>query len=340
MARSRRPSRSGARWFSQVHLFTPIRTSPLRSSQLAILLPVLGAGLFIIISVYEEERKHIERNILALSNLNLATSSFTGSEIAKMLGQALDRVLNVVRLPSGALCLYHGDGGPNSVVASGLSDTFSAQMQKNGLDKYAVDLAARLGGLIRLLNLSNDSEYEALEKEEPFREWRRLLLEQRFETVIGISLQAKERAFGLLLLGTAENRVFSAAELKLLLGLGHQIGMAVENSYLIQQTSRRSEELHILNEIGRALSSTLDLDSLLERINSEVGRLMEFDSFFIAFHEPKTDEIRYEIEIVDGKRIAKRSRPTGGHLVEYVIRTQQPLLIRERYFGRSAEAWV
>ena len=64
--------------------------------------------------------------------------------------------------------------------------------------------------------------------------------------------------FGVLVLGTPDNRSFTPAELRLLLALGHQIGMAVENSYLVQQTSRRSEELHILNEIGRALNSTLD----------------------------------------------------------------------------------
>jgi len=53
-------------------------------------------------------------------------------------------------------------------------------------------------------------------------------------------------------LGTPDSRRFTAAELRLLLALGHQIGMAVENSYLVQQSSRRTQELNILNEIGRA----------------------------------------------------------------------------------------
>ena len=98
----------------------------------------------------------------------------------------------------------------------------------------------------------------ALEKDESIRRFRQLALAQRLRTVVGISLQAKEQAFGVLLLGTPDNRRFTPAELRLLLALGHQIGMAVENSYLVQQTARRSEELHVLNEIGRALSSTLD----------------------------------------------------------------------------------
>jgi len=296
-----------------------------------VFLPVVCAGLLVIKSIYEDDRKHIERNILALSNLSLAASSFTGPEIDAMLRQALERILSVARLQSGAICLYYGEGGPNSVVLTGLSSPFGKQMQQDGLGKYAVELASRLGGLIRLSDLSVDSEYEALEKEEPFRRFRCLLLEHRLQTVVGISLQAKQRPFGLLLLGTSETRDFNPPDLKLLLGLGHQVGMAVENSYLLQQTSRRTEELHILNEIGRALSSTLDLDSLLERIYFEVGRLMDVRSFFIAFHEPKTEEIRYEIEIAGGARIPKRSRPSGNHLAEYVIRTRQPLLIRHGY---------
>ena len=117
----------------------------------------------------------------------------------------------------------------------------------------------------------------------------------------------------------------------MLLALGQQIGMAVENSYLIQQTARRSEELHILNDIGRALSSTLDLDTLLGRIYSEMRRVLDASSFFIAFHHSKAREVRFEIEVTDGERLPKRSRQSGNHLVEYVVRTAQPLLVREQF---------
>jgi diguanylate cyclase (GGDEF)-like protein/putative nucleotidyltransferase with HDIG domain len=100
---------------------------------------------------------------------------------------------------------------------------------------------------------------------------------------------------------------------------------------MARQTPRRSDELHILNEIGRALSSTLELDLLLERIYAEMRRLVDVSSFVIASHDTKTDQIRFEIEVTDGERLPRRSRPAGNHLVEYVLRTRQPLLIRERF---------
>ena len=307
--------------------------SPLpQDARMLAMIPRLLASVTMVTALYEEEKRRVERNMLALSNLNLATSSFVGGEIQKMLAQALDRVLSVVRIPAGALFLHHGDTqGPTSVVAAGLSDAFCSAAQEEGFDDHLVSLVARLGGLAAFKNLDNDSEWAALEKEVAFRRFRELAVGQGLRTVVAISLQAKEHAFGVLLLGTADNRRFTPAELRLLLALGHQIGMAVENSYLIQQTSRRSEELHILNEIGRALSSTLDRDALFEKLYVEMRRLFDVSNFYIAFYDSVREEIQFELEVNDGIRLPKRSRPVGNHLTEYLVRTSQPLLIRENF---------
>lgn len=297
-----------------------------------LLVPQLFCGVLMVMAVYEEERHRVERNMLALSNLNLATSSFIGGEIQKMLAQALDRVLNVVRIPCGALCLRYSDGeGPISVVTTGLRDEFSAKVLEEKLEDSIVRLVARLGGLVVLRDLGKTTLWEALEKEPSFKRIRELLLEQDLRTVVGISLQAKERVLGVLLLGTPDSRQFTAAELRLLLALGYQIGMAVENSYLIQQTSRRSEELHILNEIGQALSSTLDNDTLFETIYSEMRRLFDVGSFYIALYDRAKQQIRYEVEVADTARQPKRTRAAGKRLTEYMIRERQPLLIRENF---------
>jgi diguanylate cyclase (GGDEF)-like protein/putative nucleotidyltransferase with HDIG domain len=300
------------------------------------LLPEMFTCVLMVMTVYEDERRRVERDMLALSNLNLATSSFVGAEIQKMLAQALDRVLSVARIPAGALCMRYGESdGPTSVMVTGLEDKFCRALQDDDLDSYVVNLVARLGGLVVLRDLPRDANWEALEKEPSFGRLRRVLLDQRLRTVVGISLQTKQRVFGVLLLGTNDTRTFTAAERRLLLALGHQIGMAVENSYLIQQSSRRSEELHILNEIGCALSSTLDLDALLERIYTEMRRVVEANSFFIAFFEPGSPEVRFEIEVTECERQPKRTRPAGNRMVEYVVNSGQPLLIRDHFVEES-----
>src|ERR1700758_2964260 len=292
-------------------------------------LPVAFVCMLLVMAIYEEEKRRVERNMLALSNLNLATSSFVGGEIQRMLAQALDRVLGVVRLPSGALFLHHGDtSGPTSVVSAGIPDAFCNASQEEGLDDYLVGLVSRLGGLLGFRDLRDDN-LTSLENDEPLRRFRELALKHGLRSVVVISLQAKEQAFGLLLLGTPDNRRFTPAELRLLLALGHQIGMAVENSYLVQQTSRRSEELHVLNEIGRALSSTLNKEDLLRKIWEELRRLFDVENLYIASPDPVRDVINFDLEMIGGVRMPLR--PAGNHVTEYVIRPRQPVLIRENY---------
>jgi diguanylate cyclase (GGDEF)-like protein/putative nucleotidyltransferase with HDIG domain len=302
--------------------------------------PCAFVAMLMVMAIYEEEKRRIERNMLALSNLNLATSSFVGGEIQRMLSQALDRVLGVVRLPAGALFLHHGDPqGPTSVVAVGLSDDFCRAAQDEGLDDYLVSLVSRLGGLLGFRDLRDDS-LSALEKEQSIRRFRDLALTQGLRSVVAISLQAKEQAFGVLLLGTPDSRRFTPAELRLLLALGHQIGMAVENSYLIQQTSRRSEELHVLNEIGRALSSTLNKEDLMRKVWEELRRLFDVENFYIAELDPLRDEIHFDLEMIDGARMPKRTRPAGNFITEYIIRTRQPVLIRDNYVAEAKKLGV
>jgi diguanylate cyclase (GGDEF)-like protein/putative nucleotidyltransferase with HDIG domain len=302
--------------------------------------PCAFVAMLMVMALYEEEKRRIERNMLALSNLNLATSGFVGGEIQRMLSQALDRVMGVVRLPAGVLFLHHGDPqGPTSVVAVGLSDEFCRVAQEEGLDDYLVSLVSRLGGLLGFRDLRDDS-LSALEKEKSIRRFRELALAQGLRSVVAISLQAKEQAFGVLLLGTPDSRRFTSAELRLLVALGHQIGMAVENSYLIQQTSRRSEELHVLNEIGRALSSTLNKEDLTKKVWEELRRLFDVENFYIAELDPVRDEIQFDLEIVDGARLPKRARPAGNHITEYIIRTRQPVLIRDNYAAEMKKLGV
>src|SRR3984893_6242288 len=320
----------GALWIS-LHILNA--TPELQGASMSVVAaaPCAFVSMLMVMALYEEEKRRIERNMLALSNLNLATSSFVGGEIQRMLSQALDRVLGVVRLPAGALFLHHGDPqGPTSVVAVGLNQDFCRIAQEEGLDDYLVGLVARLGGLLGFRDL-RDASLAALEKEESIRRFRQLALAQGLRSVVAISLQAKEQAFGVLLLGTPDNRRFTSAELRLLLALGHQIGMAVENSYLVQQTSRRSEELHVINEIGRALSAPLNKEDLLSRVWQELRRLFDVENFYISALDPLRDEIHFDVEVSGGTRLPRRSRPAGNHLTEYVIRTRQPVLIRDNY---------
>ena len=158
---------------------------------------------------------------------------------------------------------------PTAVVSIGLDASFGRTAQEERLDDHLVQLVTSLGGIAVFHDLEDDSSWQSLEDNRGFLRLRQLAMAHGLRTVVGVSLQPKDQAFGALLLGAPGNRRLSPAELQLLMALSQQIGMAIENSYLILQTRRRSEELRVLNEIGRALSSMLDQDALFEKMFTE-----------------------------------------------------------------------
>jgi diguanylate cyclase (GGDEF)-like protein/putative nucleotidyltransferase with HDIG domain len=302
--------------------------------------PELLAAILMAVAVFEEEKRCIEQNILALSNLSVATASFMGSEMNRTLEQALECVLNVVRLPVGAIFLRHQDShGPTAVVSKGFDDGLCRAVQEEKADEDISRLVIRLGGLAVFCDWEREAP-ESLRSDDAYRRLQQLAAKNGLRTVVGVTLQAKDRTCGVLLLGTPENRRLSHTGLRLLKALSQQIGTAIENSYLLQQTCRRSEELHVLNEIGRALGSVLDQDALFEKIFTEIQRLLDVTSFYIALYDAAENQICFELEVVDGVRLPKRVRPMQNHLIEVILRTRQPVVIQEDFVEEARKLGV
>jgi diguanylate cyclase (GGDEF)-like protein/putative nucleotidyltransferase with HDIG domain len=303
--------------------------------------PQLLAAALMLLAAYERQNARVERNVLALSNLNLAASGLLSGGTEDVLSQALQRVLDVVGFPAGAVLLRQGEArGKRLAVTTGLGESFRAALEEEDLRDYLVQLTDRLGGLAVFRDLSRDASWSALEREEMFSRIRQLAADENLQTVVGISLQSREQMSGVLLLAARDRRDLNTSEYRLLAALGQQMGMAVDNSSVMQNTWRRSEELHLLNEIGQALSSTLEPDALLEKIYAEMQRLFEMADFFIALRDESSGRIRFELEVVNGVRQVKRSRPTGNHLAEYILRTHQPILIGEDFYAETKKLGI
>ncbi len=61
---------------------------------------------------------------------------------------------------------------------------------------------------------------------------------------------------------------------------------------------------------------------------------------YIAELDPLRDEMHFDLEMIHGMRMPKRSRPAGNHLTEYVIRTRKPVLIRDNLVAEARKLGV
>lgn len=110
------------------------------------------------------------------------------------------------------------------------------------------------------------------------------------------------------------------------------VGVTRDNTELKQaeeEVQRRIVELATLNEIGRAIASTIELDELWELIYQQTCRLMEVSAFYIALYDREKEELYNVINLLNGQprlRGEKHHRFGKGR-TEYIIRTSKPLLI-------------
>lgn len=131
----------------------------------------------------------------------------------------------------------------------------------------------------------------------------------------------------------------------------HQASVAIENSRLLDERERRISELATLTIIGRIISSVMELDELVDKIYQQVSLVMDTTNFYIALHDEEKNEVRFEIEVEGGKRLPKRRQSAAVGLTGYIIRTRQPILIRENMLqflkkikvepvGKVARSWL
>ena len=75
-----------------------------------------------------------------------------------------------------------------------------------------------------------------------------------------------------------EKGLFNETELNFLVGIAHQVSICIESSRLFQETNRQAQEAAAIAEVGRDISATLQLDTVLERIASYAMNLLHAET--------------------------------------------------------------
>ena len=89
---------------------------------------------------------------------------------------------------------------------------------------------------------------------------------------------------------------------------------------------RQTDRLETLNEIGRVMSSTLDLQTLYETIYQQVGRVMDASQFFLALHREGDETVEVPYLREEGALLLDQVMPFGDSITSTIIRTGTPVL--------------
>jgi GAF domain-containing protein/CheY-like chemotaxis protein/HAMP domain-containing protein len=114
----------------------------------------------------------------------------------------------------------------------------------------------------------------------------------------------------------------------LLGAIAAQTAAAIQNAHLFEETQRRAEQFATLNEISRAVLSTLTVEQMLDVIYNQTRRVIPLDAFFVTLYDEAANRLSYEFVMDDGVRYP-------GHVTAYsptsnvarAIVEKRPLLV-------------
>jgi PAS domain S-box-containing protein len=193
--------------------------------------------------------------------LNAIASTVAGSlNLDEIMNRALEQVLEVMNVEAGVITLSDAEKGEMRLVAHrGLSDEFVENMrrQRREVARHLASITPGTG--------------EAILIEDLWRDPRAALFGGDFEreqlrSSAAVPLQSKGNVVGTLAVISREPRLFTPPQVELLTSIGRHVGMAVENARLHDETSRRLRELSATEEIMGQLSSTLDVDKVIQLV--------------------------------------------------------------------------
>ncbi|MGE5223188.1 MAG: GAF domain-containing protein, partial [Omnitrophica WOR_2 bacterium] len=174
--------------------------------------------------------------------------------------------------------------------------------------------------------------------------------EQMPQSYLGVPIIVGEKAIGVIDVQSYQQRAYDESHVHLLSTLASSMGVALENARLFAETQRRMNELAVLSDIGQALSSTLQVDELLQLIYEQTSRVLYAENMLIGLYDAATDDVTFVFshnidDIQPGRRL-----PASQGLTGQIVRTRKPVFMRrtevanhvpgEVIIGRPAAAWL
>ena len=237
-----------------------------------------------------------------------------------------DRIRAIFDVHTGGIALYDAATGMRSLpyaIDHGVRE-YEEPRQLGGLSKIVIESR-------KPLRLGRNEEAKAL--------GAYVIGTDISESWLGVPILAGDRALGLISLERDPANAFNESDERLLSTIASNLGVALENARLFDETKRllieteqRAAELAIVNEIGSALAQQLDFDAIVDLVGDRLVTMFQTENIYVGLYDKTTNLIRFPYEIDEGKRIHGDPIELGQGLTSRVMRERRPYR-----FGTYAE---
>ena len=146
---------------------------------------------------------------------------------------------------------------------------------------------------------------------------------------LAVPMRRKGKVIGALNLLSETEGAFTPQDEALLRQFAAHVAVAIENARLFESEHQYVATLETLAEIGREMSSILDLDQLLTRIASLTKRLIDYRTFGILLLNEQSRELEMKLAVSYGKGAEKQHMKLGEGLVGWAALHKEPVLVAD-----------
>jgi signal transduction histidine kinase/signal transduction protein with GAF and PtsI domain/DNA-binding response OmpR family regulator len=164
--------------------------------------------------------------------------------------------------------------------------------------------------------------------------------EDRTSSYIGVPINSGERTLGVVSVQSYEKNAFDENHVRLLQTIASNLGVAIANARLFDETQRllketqqRAAELGAISKVSQALVGEAELGNTIQLIGDQMQEIFSADIVYVALLDPKTKLIHFPYQFGE----AFTTLRLGEGLTSKILETGEPLLINQDVAERGAE---
>ncbi|MEK6573154.1 MAG: GAF domain-containing protein, partial [Chloroflexota bacterium] len=156
-------------------------------------------------------------------------------------------------------------------------------------------------------------------------------LNRPYHAWMGVPLNAGSGTLGAMTIAALDaGHTFTDDQLKIFAAIADQAATAIDKARLYRQTEERARQLATLNQLAQTITSTLDLETLLQRILESAVDILncEAGSLFLVDEESNDSVLKVAVGPVARDIIGIRV-PAGKGIVGSAVETGQPVIVND-----------
>jgi signal transduction histidine kinase len=206
---------------------------------------------------------------------NIGKSLSATLDLDILLAQVVEAAVEITQSEEGLILLPDADSGELTIrAAKNIDDDLVQSLRLPSHDSLAGQVMQSSEPIL----VNNDSG------------WEKIKTEYLVKSLIYVPLLAKSQPVGVLGVDNKEKPiVFSEHDLEILAALASYAAIAIENAQLYENAVTRARELALLAETASAVSSSLDLNQVLDTISRQIAEGLEMHQCRITLWNQEED---------------------------------------------------